>query len=214
MKRHLLLTLALAIVALPALAQGAPFTPVALASLARAAGVVTVTTASAHGLAQNQGFCIVGVTLDATFNACATITTVPTATTFTFPQNGAASSIAAGGTVAAAKRVIVLMTAAQGPYINVTYLLWNTTTQGLANSALTSLFSGAGDATFAAELTAIKAGTTIETPRSVSFPNTLSAAQIQTFVNADWLAQQNNLAAGVQPGQFYGAYCDAAGCSF
>ena len=58
-------------------------------------GIVTITTSSAHGLNIGQSITIAGVT-DASFNGTFTIQDVPTATTLTYAQAGAAATSGSG----------------------------------------------------------------------------------------------------------------------
>ena len=55
-------------------------------SITRSNGVVTVVTATAHGLVVGQGFSLQN-TLDTSFNWNGVILTVPNSTSFTFSQN-------------------------------------------------------------------------------------------------------------------------------
>ena len=60
-----------------------------------ATGIVTITTSSPHGLNIGQSITIAGVT-DASFNGTFTIQDVPTATTLTYAQAGAAATSGSG----------------------------------------------------------------------------------------------------------------------
>ncbi len=181
---------------------------VAISAIQRTNNVVTVTTAAAHGLAAGQGFSLSGVA-DNSFNLNGTVLAVPSATTFTFNQSGANAS-STGGNVLPAKEVIVLeISETSQSEITIRYLLWLTTTVPVARPSATSQWSGAS----ASEIAAIAAGTTIEQVRSKTFPGTLTKAQIQAILAADFAAQQAQLAAVTQPGQFYGVYFDGTGWS-
>src|SRR2546427_12840479 len=71
---------------------------------ARSTNVVTITTTMAHGLTAGQTVVIAGVT-DTSFNGTFTISTVPSATTFTYAQTGTnATSGGGGGAPGAAPR--------------------------------------------------------------------------------------------------------------
>jgi hypothetical protein len=70
---------------------------VAATGAVRTSNVVTVTTTAAHGLTKNNSAATSDVA-DASFNAPFTITDVPSATTFTFAQNGA-DATSGGGVV-------------------------------------------------------------------------------------------------------------------
>lgn len=188
----------------------ATFTPVAISSLSRSGNVVTVVTAAPHGLAVAEGFSIQGVTLDGSFNLNGTVATVPNATTLTFAQTGVNSSVAAGGTIAAAKQVVVLSVNALGPNNQINYVFWLTTTAPVPNSSLTSQYANASTQ----ELNAIKAGTTIEQSGSMTYPSTYTKAQIQADLLIRYQSAQSTLANGTQPGQFYGGFYDGTGWSF
>jgi hypothetical protein len=188
-----------------------PATPVAISTLSRTAGVVTLSTgATPHNLIANQGFSINGVTLDATFNFNGVVLTVPDTTHITYNQAGNNSSIGVGGTIVAAKEVIVLSTNTTAPNLNVSVLFWLTTTQGVPNTSITSFWSGASTQ----EIGAIRAGVVVETGINVIYPTTYTKAQIQADLAARWSAAQANLASAVQPGQFYGGFFDGNSWSF
>lgn len=198
----------------------AAYTPVSISSLARSGNVVTVTTATAHTLTANQGFCLAGVTLDASFNGCSTIASITSATVFTYNQQGAASSIGAGGTVTAAKQLIVLTVDAQSQpgYMLVNYLCWLTTTnpipigQGSVWTATNTNGSTAGSGgASTAESNAIKAGTTVERQHSEVFPNGTSTATMQGILQTACQKDQANLSAATQPATYYGNFYDGVG---
>ena len=90
--------------AMPVMAPATVSAPVAISSVSRASSVVTVTCATACGIAANQGFSIAGVT-DGSFNLNGTAT-AGSGTSFTFNQAGANAS-SSGGTVTPAKTVII-----------------------------------------------------------------------------------------------------------
>jgi hypothetical protein len=73
---------------------------VSISSLARsAAGVVTVTTSSAHPFAVGDTVQVFGVTLDNTFNGTFVVTAVPMATQAQWNQAGSVSNIGSGGSI-------------------------------------------------------------------------------------------------------------------
>jgi len=74
--------------------QGVPIA--ATNGAVRAANVVTITTTAAHGAVQGQTVRTSGI-MDATFNGTFTVTSVPSATTFTFAEVGLDAS-SGGGT--------------------------------------------------------------------------------------------------------------------
>lgn len=67
----------------------------AISAIARAGGVVSVTTSAPHGLAPNVTAFIGGV-LDGTYNGIFSVATTPTPTTFTYAQAGANTSSSSG----------------------------------------------------------------------------------------------------------------------
>lgn len=71
-----------------------------ISAISRQGEVVSVTTASAHGLAPGAVVTLAGVT-DTSFNTIATVLTVASSTTFTFPQVNTTSATSSGGTVSA-----------------------------------------------------------------------------------------------------------------
>lgn len=185
-------------------------TPVNVSSVSRAAatGIVTVVTASAHGLAVNQGFSVQG-TSDASVNVNDVVDTVPNATTFTYKTNVLTSlSLGAGGTCRPARRIVVLSTISrEGNRVEASYLLWLTTRTPVVGNA-SSAWPGAS----AQELAALASGRTIEVARSWTYPSTLPLAQVQTVLEAEHASAQAYLAALTpQPWQYYGTSNDGFG---
>ena len=181
---------------------------VAISAISRTNNVVTVTTSAAHGLAASQGFSISGVA-DNSFNLNATVASIPSTTSFTFNQSGANAS-SSGGSVLPAKEVIVLAIRTSTPaVINVQYALWLTTLVPVPQPGAVSVWTGAS----AQENAAIAAGLVIEETRARDFPNTLTKAQIEGFLQAEFQAGQAYLQSVAQPGQFYGVFFDGTGWS-
>lgn len=180
---------------------GATASPVAIAGTAVAGNIVTVTTASAHGLTANQGFC------NHTFLTpyCGVVATVPTSTTFTFTQAGAAACAASCGAIVPAKKIVLLDTPQSGTGVDAHYICWNTTQQPVPHPGATSAWT----AVASEENAAIAAGIFIESLRSLPVPTGTTLAQAQALMLTDCNQIQSTLAAGVQPGQFYGDYYDA-----
>lgn len=189
-----------------------------LSSVARTNNVVTVTSATAHNLLANQGFCIAG-SGDASFNICGTVASVTSGTVFTFNQQATNLSVGAGGTVTAAKQIIVLdLDPNSTPgYVNVHFLCWLTTVNPLpigTGSTWTptntngSTAGSAGPST--AEVNAIKAGTTVERSHTISFANTASTGNMQTALQQFCAKDQANLQTSIQPAAYYGAFYDGA----
>jgi hypothetical protein len=186
---------------------GATATPVTISTTSVVGSTVTI-NATAHGLTANQGFCVSGSSVSNN-NICSTVATVPNGNSFTFTLAGATACASSCGTSVAAKQVIVLsILSPNGFEIQVNYLLWLTSNQGISGSA-SSNWSGANTA----EKNAIAAGTTIEIARSKTFANTATKTEIQAQLQKDFATQQAALAATVQPGQFFGMFMDSAGWS-
>lgn len=189
--RHLLTFLLLS-----TLAFGANASPVSVSTITVAGPTVTV-NATAHGLAQNQGFC-----LSAPAGVCNVVAT-SAANSFTFTATGIAACGSSCGTVAPAKKVIWLATSTVNGGYQVNYILWLTTTSPVATT-IQSLFKNAS----VAENTAITAGNFIEVPRSEFFPIGTTLANAELVLQNDYTQQQQALAGSVQPGQFYGNFFD------
>lgn len=184
-------------------------TGVNITSISVANGVVTV-AASGHGLAVNQGFSLQGTT-GGTYDCCGVVT-AQNGSGFTFAQGSlpATGQAGAAGKVFPAKKVIILSTQQPlgVPEITVNYILWLTTQKPVPVTA-TSAWSGAG----AAEVAAIGAGYFIERQGSKQFAQGDTTAAIQTELLNEHTAQQGALAAGVQPGAYYGVFADSVGWS-
>lgn len=208
MKRASILFLLAILFCIPSFAANA--TPVTVNSIAVAGSTVTVTTASAHGLAANQGFC-----LSNPGNVCSAVSTVPNSTTFTFaqPSNVTVAVCASScGTSAPAPRVIVLdVSQPSAAQMNVHYLLWLTTTSGIGGGSTSwrSVAASAGPTT--AQSAAVAAGNFIEVNLTNSFPSTLTSAQLQTYMQNDYSTRQAALASNTQPAAYYGVIYDGSG---
>jgi hypothetical protein len=184
---------------------------VAVLSVSRSSNIVTVTTSTVHGLVANQGFQLLNVS-DNSFNQNGTVlaSPAPTTTTYAFSQVGTNGS-SSGGQVLPAKEVIVLdVQLTTSNLLNVHYLLWLTTAVPFTKTGTKSVWGGASSQ----ENAALVAGTTIEVEKVQPFPNTLSKAQIQAFLQADFQAEQAALAGATQPGAFFGGFMDSVGWSF
>lgn len=192
------------LIALPS--RAATATAAGISGVTVAGNTLTVTTAVAHGLSATlpSGFCISGSS-SAPDNVCGVVLTAPTATSFTFSLTGGAVCATTCGSVLPAKRVIWLQTATVSGGYQVSYLLWLATTQPIAGKA--SSWSGASQT----ENNALLAGNLIEISRSQFFPMGTTLVSAESFLAGDWTAQQNALAASVQPGAFFGNFFDGAG---
>jgi len=106
-----------------------------------------------------------------------------------------------------AKEVIVLRVDSKtipGSLI-INYLLWLTTTSPVSAPSFTTQFPGAT----AGEIAALQAGTTIEESYSVPFPNSLTKAQVELFLQSHASSRQAAFSAGTQPGAFFGTFFDS-----
>jgi hypothetical protein len=195
------------------LAEASTATAVNIASVTVASGVATVSCSpSSCGQNANYGFCISGVS-DNTLNVCSTAVSGTGGTTFTFATAASNETLGAAGTVISAHELIFLQESMNtaGNIVTIPYLMWLTTTNPVANSALTSQWSGASTA----QIAAIKAGTTIEVPMTISLPVTsFTKGDAQSIAQLWFLGAETALINGIQPGQYFGQYCDAVGCSF
>lgn len=196
------LALGCLLILLPALATAATVSTIAVAS-----GTVTVTTAAAHGFVVNQGVCA------SLTPVCAVLATVPTSTTFTFPQPsnvtvGACASSC--GTVIAAPRIVVLDVGSPSQaQQSVHYLLWLTTGTPIPNAKTSAWKAGAGSVgVSAAQNNALSAGSFLEIEVTQIFPASQTTGQIQTFLQNDYTTRQSALAANTQPGTYYGSVWD------
>lgn len=203
--------------------HAATASPVNISSVVVSGGTATV-SCSPSNCAQNAnyGFCIKG-TADATLNICGTALTGNGGTSFTFATTASNESLGAAGTVIPARQIVFLqesMTTAAN-IVTIPFLLWLTTTNPVANSALTSQWTNAatdtcgGNCAAGAELQAIKNGTTIEVPMSITLPVTaFTKGDAQSLAQLWFLGAQTALVNGIQPNAYFGQVCDPVGCSF
>lgn len=188
--------ISISILFLSALAFGSNASPITVSSISIAGNTVTV-NATAHGLAVNQGFC-----LSAPAGLCNVVAT-SSANSFTFSQASVTSCASSCGTVSPAKKVIWLQTTTiQGGY-QVSYVLWLTTTQPMSGTGASAYANATSQ-----EKSALLAGNFIEITRTQFFPLSTTLANAEAQLQNDYNAQQNALAASVQPGQFYGNFFD------
>lgn len=198
MKRCLLLICVFVAMSMPSFAQAVA--GVTVNSIAVSGSTVTVTTATAHGLAVNQGFC-----LSAPANICAVVATTPTGTTQTFAVPAGQTVSACGsscGTSTAAKQILILDTSA--PTSNtwsVNVAFWLTTAQPIKTTA-SSVFTQVT----AAENAAIAAGNFIEVRRNYTFATSYPTASVKAEIQADYTSAQATLASSIQPAQYYGIF--------
>jgi hypothetical protein len=190
----------------PGLLFGATASPATISGITVAGSTLTVTTATAHGLSATlpSGFCISGSSIAAD-NVCGVVTGSSSGTTFTFTLAAGAACSSSCGTVLPAKRVVWLQTITVSGGYQVNYLLWLATTSGVAGKS--SAWTGASSA----ENNALGAGALIEIERSQFFPLNTTLANAEAQMANDWSAQQSQLTASVQPGQFFGNFYDGTG---
>jgi hypothetical protein len=186
--------------------------PIAVSSITFLGNVVTVNTATNHNLAVNQGFSLTTV-IPVAYNVNSTVATTPLATSFTFFLQSPPTYVS-GGSMLPAKETIMLNAAGpqvggQAGQIFIRYLLWLTTVTPVFSAGVVSSWFGAS----AQENAALVTGNTIEMPRSFSFPSSTSKANIQSAIQADFVAQQAALVAAIQPGLYFGVYYDGTGWS-
>ena len=196
----------LALLFWPGMLFGANASGVAVSGISVAGSTLTVTTSAAHGLSATlpSAFCISGSSVAAD-NVCGVALSTPLTTSFTFTLASGAACASSCGTVRPAKRTVWLQTqTVQGGY-QVNYLLWIATTNGVAGKS--SSWSGASSA----ENNLLGSGGLIEIPRSQFFPLGTTLANAEAQMQNDWAAEQSQLSASVQPGQFFGNFYDGTG---
>lgn len=172
---------------------------VAVQTIAVAGSTVTVNS-TAHGLSVNQGFC-----LTAASGLCNVVATA-TANAFTFTASAISACASSCGTVTAAKRAIWLSTQTASGGYQVNYVLWLTTTSPVTSAGTSSYTSATSQ-----EKAALAAGNFIELARAQFFPLSTTLANAEAQLQNDYVAQQSQLAASVQPGQFFGNFYDGTG---
>jgi hypothetical protein len=195
--------------------RSATATAVNITSVSVTSSVATVSCAPNNcNQNANYGFCINGTSDTTYINICGTALTGTGGTSFTFNCGGCSNeSLGAAGTVISAHEIIFLAESMETAANKVTipFLLWLTTTQPVANSALTSAWTNATSQ----QVNAIKAGTTIEVPMSIQLPVTsFTKANAQSIAQLWFLGAETALINGIQPAQYFGQYCDPVGCSF
>lgn len=185
-----------------------PAIPINITSISRTGNVVTVVTATAHGLAMGQAGWLQNVTSDTSFQGIYTVATVPNATTFTFNQAGVNATPVASGSVVPAKEWVVLSLSNNiGGEIDVMLEMWFPVTSGaeLVNGSGSGLASNklSGD-----ETQAIAAGRIVVMQKIVPFPTTYSGAQMQSFIDALYTAIFSFRNSTLNSGTYYGYYSD------
>jgi hypothetical protein len=191
--------------------DAATSSPVNISSVVVSSGTATVSCGASNcNINANYGFCIAGVS-DATLDICGTAVTGTGGTSFTFTTTASNESLGTAGTVSRAVEIVFLSSTVQGNQVSISYLLWLTTVTGVVDTTRTSLWSGAS----ASQIKAIQAGTTIEVSRILVIPLTsFTKANAQSWAQNDFLANETSLENGIQPGQYFGQFCDPVGCSF
>jgi hypothetical protein len=175
-----------------AVAAGAPITTITCT-----AQVVTV-TATAHGIAQYQGFSITGASVG-TYNINSTAGTA-TANTFTFtlPASTPCNGPASGGTVLPAKQIINIASqpVASSGNISMQYVFWNTTIKPTPLSCSPICPASAWTGASAAENAAIVAGTTVESVGSVTISASTPSATVSTNLTSQYANVQASYTSG------------------
>jgi hypothetical protein len=177
---------------------------VSVSSIGVVGSTVTVTTATAHGLTVNTGFC-----LSAPASVCAVVKTVINSGSFAFdqPTNTTVSPCASScGTGDLAPKVVVLPVSASQSTKTFSYLLWLTTLTPLPNAGATSAWTATATSAGAsnAQNNALAAGSFLEVRKSVTFPASAAIGDVQTYMQNDYTSSQSSLAGNTQPGAFYG----------
>ena len=189
MKKTLLLAL---FVSTQLFAAGTPITTITCT-----AQVVTVNS-TAHGIAQYQGFSISGTSVG-TYNINSTAGTASANVfTFTLPVGTSCNGSATGGTVLPAKQIININSqpVATSGNISIQYVFWNTTVKPVplvcSPTCPVSSWSGAS----AAENAAIVAGTTVESPGSITISASTPALTISSMLTTQYANVQASYTSG------------------
>ena len=194
MKKTLLLAL---FVSTQLFAAGTPITTITCT-----AQVVTVNS-TAHGIAQYQGFSISGTSVG-TYNINSTAGTASANVfTFTLPVGTPCNGSATGGTVLPAKQIININSqpVATSGNISIQYMFWNTTIKpvplicNLGTNGTTCPVSAWPGAS-AAENAAIVAGTTVESPGSITINASTPALTISSTLTTQFAAVQASYTSG------------------
>jgi hypothetical protein len=196
--------------------------PVNISSVTVSSGIATVSCGSSNcNINANYGFCIAGTSDSTNINICSTASTGTGGTSFTFATAASNETLGAAGTVIPARELIFLQEnmATAGNIVTVPFLMWLTTTTPVPNSALTSAWATSTqvlpNVPTGGYLKAIQAGTTIEVPMSIQLPVTsFTKADAQSVAQLWFLGAETALINGIQPGQYFGQFCDPVGCSF
>jgi len=112
----------------------------------RRANVVTITTTSAHGLSVGQTVTISGVS-DSSFNGTFVISTVPSATTFTYAQTGPDAS-SGSGTVSSGATFLAVIASSNGAVRSANVVTITTTSAHGLRAGQTVTVSGVSDTSF------------------------------------------------------------------
>jgi hypothetical protein len=158
-----------------------------ISTITCAGGTATVTVA--NSLVASQGFEITGSSI-AAYNVNATAATA-NSTSFTFATTCAGS--ATGGTFTPAPQIIILAINTNSTGYLIQAVFWNTTISPSLCPSCSSLWPSIT----AAQLAAIKAGTTVETPETFSLPLSTSTSQMNTLVTTQYSQFQAAFALGL-----------------
>lgn len=152
-----------------------------------AAGVATVT--AANTFTANQGFEMTGTGVAAYNVNSSVVSANSTSFTFKVACNGTASA----GTVVAAWQILVPAITFGNGIFQASTLFWLTTPNPTACPTCTS----AWPPITAAQLAAIQAGTTVESPQGFSFNATTTGAAMGTTLAAAYAALQTGFSSGL-----------------
>ena len=159
--------------------------------------VVTV-NATAHGITQYQGFQLSGSSVS-TYNINSTAWTATTNSfTFTLPAGTSCNGSATGGTVLPAKQIININSqpVATSGNISIQYVFWNTTTKPVPLSCSPTCPVSSWSGASAAENAAIVAGTTVESPGSITISASTPALTISSMLTTQFAAVQASYTSG------------------
>lgn len=189
-------------------------TPVTITSVTCAAGVCTVTTATAHSIVSgNPGFCILASSIPAD-NICGTANTVPLTTTYTVNSALMAACASSCGTSQPAPLFVIRSSVPSFGQQNIIGCIWTFTATGAAQAGAVSSCSSVLPSNIQSGANgAIAAGTWIESPVNRSFPASYTAVTIMNQLLDLQSAMQIAQAAASAPGSTMGRQCDLTGCN-
>jgi hypothetical protein len=189
---------------------------VSISAISRASNVVSVTTASAHGLAVGQAATIAGFT-DTSYNGCFYVMSVGSTTTFTYNQTGANSS-SSGGTTAPARQMFALdIKPPSSPGLATLHVIfWYPVLTPLPLASFTSAVpSTIPHPPTASDLAALLAGILVEESLYLTIPSSwaqgANLTATEQYVQALYAGRLAALNALPQPGSVQGYWYDGTG---